>query len=500
MAPGRAKGADMSAMNLTLAQAADGIAGAHVLGDGSARIARVHSDTRTLRAGDLFVALRGEHFDGAAFLAEAARARAAGALIDADAHAALQAAGLPGIVAPDARRALGELAANWRRRSDIPAIAVTGSNGKTTVTQMLAAILRAWQGDRALATEGNFNNDIGLPLTLLRLRPKHRAMVVELGMNHPGEIAQLAAIAQPTVALVNNAQREHQEFMGTVEAVALENGAAINALPDTGIAVYPAHDIHTPVWERLAGARQRIRFGTAAPGAEAFLRTADWVDGPAGAHWRVQAYVVDRVMAFDLHTPGRHNLRNALAAASGARAANVPLEAIARGLAAFRPVAGRSRAVALRFKNRALTLIDDSYNANPDSVRALIDLLAELPGPRLLLLGDMGEVGDQGPAFHDEVGRHARERGIETLLTFGAQAVAASRAFSAAGGAGHHCGTIESLIDAARAALPGTVSVAVKGSRFMHMERAVAALTAACAPAGPGQTARPAGQEAAHAA
>ena len=487
----------MSTMNLTLAQAAHGIAGAHVLGDGSAGIARVHSDTRTLRAGDLFVALRGERFDGAAFLAEAARAKAAGALIDADARAALQAAGLPGIVAPDARRALGELAAFWRRRFDIPVIAVTGSNGKTTVTQMIAAILRAWQGDAALATAGNFNNDIGVPLTLLRLRTEHRAAVVELGMNHPGEIAQLAAIAAPTVALVNNAQREHQEFMGTVEAVARENGAAISALLATGVAVYPAHDPYTPVWEQLAGARLRIRFGTAAPGAEAFLRTADWADDPAGAHWRVQAYVVDRVAAFDLHAPGRHNLRNALAAAAGARAAGAPLEAIAQGLAAFRPVAGRSRVVALRLEDRALTLIDDSYNANPDSVRALIDLLAELPGPRLLLLGDMGEVGDQGPAFHGEVGRHARERGIETLLTFGAQAAQASRAF---GGAGRHCETLEDLIGAALAALPGAVSVAVKGSRFMRMERAVAALTAACAPAAPGQTASHTGQEAAHAA
>ncbi|MDR0457550.1 MAG: UDP-N-acetylmuramoyl-tripeptide--D-alanyl-D-alanine ligase [Burkholderiaceae bacterium] len=473
----------MSAMNLTLEQAARGIAGAQALGAGGVRIARVHTDTRTLQAGDLFVALRGEQFDGTAFLPQAAHAGAVGALINASDRAALQASGLPGITAPDARRALGELAAFWRRRFELPVIAVTGSNGKTTVTQMTAAILRAWLGAAAHATEGNFNNDIGVPLTVLGLRAAHRAAVVELGMNHPGEIARLAAMAQPTVALVNNAQREHQEFMGTVEAVARENGAVISALPATGIAVYPAHDVYTPVWDELAGARWRIGFGTAAPGAQVFVRGADWVGGPAGAHWRVQAQVVDRVAAFDLHAPGRHNLHNALAAAACARAAGAPLEAIAQGLSAFRPVAGRSRIVPLRYQGRALMLIDDSYNANPDSVRALIDLLAELPGPRLLILGDMGEVGDQGPAFHAEVGRHARERGIETLLTFGEQAAQACRAFGEAGGAGRHCETMEDLIGAARAALPGAVSVAVKGSRFMCMERAAAALIVACAPA-----------------
>ncbi|MDR0480127.1 MAG: UDP-N-acetylmuramoyl-tripeptide--D-alanyl-D-alanine ligase [Burkholderiaceae bacterium] len=483
----------MSAMNLTLAQAARSIAGAQIVGDAQTAIARVHTDTRTLQAGDLYVALRGERFDGAAFLSDAARAGAVGALADASARAALQASGLPGILAPDARRALGELAAFWRRQFDLPVIAVTGSNGKTTVTQMTAAILRAWLGDAAHATAGNFNNDIGVPLTVLGLCAAHRAAVVELGMNHPGEIAQLAAIAQPTVALVNNAQREHQEFMGTVEAVARENGAAIQALPAAGIAVYPGHDAYTPVWDELAGVRPRIRFGTAAPGAEVFIRTADW----AGDHWRVQAHIVDRVAAFDLYAPGRHNLRNALAAAACAWAAGTPLDAIVQGLAAFRPVAGRSRAVALQYEGRALTLIDDSYNANPDSVRALIDLLAELPGPRLLLLGDLGEVGEQGPAFHDEVGRHARARGIEMLLTFGAQAVAANRAFSEMGGAGRHCATLESLNDAACAALPGVTSVAVKGSRFMRMERAVAALIAACAPVTAGSQIE---QEAAHVA
>jgi UDP-N-acetylmuramyl pentapeptide synthase len=205
----------------------------------------------------------------------------------------------------------------------------------------------------------------------------------------------------------------------------------------------------------------------------------------------VQAYIVDRVVKFELHAPGRHNLRNALAAAAAARAAGVPFEAIAQGLSAFQPVAGRSRAVALNIEGRTLTLIDDSYNATPDSVRALSGLLAELPSPRLLVLGDMGEVGDQGPAFHAEVGRYAREQGLEAFYTHGAQAAEASRAFTqvqaqAKGGTSseaRHFESVQDLIDAVRAALPGVHSVAVKGSRFMHMERVVAALQALAASA-----------------
>jgi UDP-N-acetylmuramoyl-tripeptide--D-alanyl-D-alanine ligase len=520
----------MSAMNLTLQQAASDIAGlgsvgAQIVGDGATRIARVHSDTRTLKTGDLFVALKGEHFDGAAFLQDAARAGAVAALVDDEARAALQAAGLPGILVPDARDALGRLACRWRWRvgSNPPLIAVTGSNGKTTVTQMIAAILRAWVGDAALATEGNFNNDIGVPLTLLRLRPEHRAAVVELGMNHPGEILHLAAIVQPTVALINNAQREHQEFMASVDAVAKENGFILSALHYRGVAVFPAGDVYQNLWRGMSYNSEELLFGEEDAGAQVFALSVSW----QGDRWQMVVNLPRGHVRFDLHIAGRHNVRNALAAVACATAAGAPPDAIARGLSDFRPVAGRSRTVVLRHQGRDIMLIDDSYNANPDSVRALIDLLAELPGPRLLLLGDMGEVGDQGPAFHAEVGRYARERGIETLLTFGTQAAAAGHAFSAAGGAGRHCATMEELIDAALAALdtppgrpkagqpprgaanhaqrqawehdappPGAISVAVKGSRFMRMERAVAALTAACESAVLNQTR----QEAAHAA
>ena len=460
----------MSGMELSLADAAKLLTGARVVGDAAVTMVRVHSDTRTLQPGDLFVALKGERFDAAEFLPQAREQGAAAALCNARAEQQLRASGLPGILVPDAKLALGELARGWRQRFGGPLIAVTGSNGKTTVTQMLAAVLRAWQGEGALATEGNLNNDIGLPLTLLRLRPVHRAAVVELGMNHPGEIAYLAGIARPTVALVNNAQREHQEFMSSVEAVARENGAVLDGLDADGVAVFPADDEYQGVWQQQAGARTQLRFGDAAAGAAVSASEAAWqLD-----HWQVEAQTPAGALAFPLHIAGRHNVRNALAAIACASAAGVPIEFIERGLADFRPVSGRCRTLLLRQRGRAITLVDDSYNANPDSVRAIIDVLAELPGPRLLVLGDMGEVGEQGPAFHAEVGAYARERGIERLLAHGPLAIHAAMAF----GGGRHYDSMEALLDAVRTNLAKCASIAVKGSRFMRMERVVEALTA----------------------
>ena len=460
----------MNAMNLTLGELAGWLAGARLIGDAGVRCDRVHTDTRTLQPGDLFVALKGERFDAAAFLPDAAKQGAVAALCDASAEDSLRASGLPGVLVPDTRRALGELAHAWRRRFDGPLIAVTGSNGKTTVTQMIAAMLRAWQGEAALATAGNFNNDIGLPLTLLRLRAQHRVAVVELGMNHPGEIARLAAIAAPTVALVNNAQREHQEFMATVEAVARENGSVLSRLGADGVAVFPAGEPYTGVWQALSDGRRQCLFGEPAAGAQVTLKQARWqLD-----HWRAEAATPAGALSFALHVAGRHNLRNALAALACAQAAGAPLAALAQGLDDFRPVRGRSRTVLLRWRGRALTLIDDTYNANPDSVRALIDVLADLPGPRVLVLGDMGEVGTQGPAFHAEVGAYARERGIEHLLAHGPLAIHAAMAFG-----GSHFDELGRLEAAVRTHLNQCASVAVKGSRFMRMERVVEALTQA---------------------
>jgi UDP-N-acetylmuramoyl-tripeptide--D-alanyl-D-alanine ligase len=467
---------DASVM-LTLHQVAAALASAQWVACGQAQadiaIRRVHTDTRSIAPGDLFVALRGERFDANDFLAEA-RAKGAVAAICQGAHAAdkLAQAGLPGLVVHDAKLALGQLATHWRARFTLPLIAVTGSNGKTTVTQMIASVLRAAAGDAALATQGNLNNDIGVPLTLLRLRAHHKLAVVELGMNHPGEIAQLARIAQPTVALVNNAQREHLEFMQTVQAVAHENGAVIAALPADGVAVFPADDAYSAVWVGLAGQRKSVQFATSKhAGAEVFAVQAVW----ANAAWQVHASALASELRYALHIAGAHNVKNSLAAAACALAAGVSLTSIVQGLTAFAPVKGRSRAVQITHQGRHITLVDDTYNANPDSVRAAIDVLAALPGPRLLVLGDMGEVGDQSPAFHAEALAYALDKNIEKVLVTGTELALAAIEFES-------IGVLTEMTDlqaAVLADLPFVASVLVKGSRFMKMERVVEVLLTA---------------------
>ena len=466
---------------MTLAQAAALLPGAVCLGDAATPILRVHSDSRSLRAGDLFVALRGERFDAHDFLPQARAAGAAAVL----AERGVADCGLPGLQVADAGLALQQLARGWRAGLQLPLIAVTGSNGKTTVTQMIAAILRAWQGSAALATAGNFNNHIGLPLQVLRLRQdgavQHRVAVLELGMNHPGEIAALAAIAQPTVVLVNNAQREHQEFMASVEAVAAENGSAITALPADGVVVYPADDAHAGVWTALAGARHQLRFALT-PGVAADVRgAADWRADADGGHWQLALHTPAGSTALGLHAPGAHNLHNALAAATAALAAGAPLAAIVQGLQDFRPVSGRSQIGAITLHGRPATLVNDSYNANPDSVRAAIALLAGLPGPRWLVLGDMGEVGEQGPAFHAEVGALALASGIAHFWAAGALGVDAAQAY---GSGARHFASTAALLGALGQA-PHCAAVLVKGSRFMRMEQVVAALQSAGGNAAP---------------
>jgi UDP-N-acetylmuramoyl-tripeptide--D-alanyl-D-alanine ligase len=457
---------------MELAQALRWLPGATLHGNPRQPIQRVHSDTRSLRAGDLFVAIKGEKFDANQFLAQARTAGAAAAL-SSDA-AALDAAGLPGIVVADTRQALGDLATGWRAQFALPLIAVTGSNGKTTVTQMLAAIVRQWHGDAALATEGNFNNDIGLPLTLLRLRAHHRVAVVELGMNHPGEIARLAAIARPTVALVNNAQREHLEFMATVEAVAQENGAVIEALARGGTAVFPQDDAFAPMWRSLAGLRLCRTFSIPSAGNDPSAGSD--ITGTAahwqGDAWQVQAQTPEGRLAFRLRMAGMHNVHNALAAATSAWAAGVPMHHIARGLEVFEPVQGRSRTQMLHLPGHACTLVDDSYNANPDSVDAAIAMLASLPAPHLLVLGDMGEVGQQGPQFHAQAGERAHAMGIGSLFTLGPLSVHAAEGFPGA----RHFDTMAALISAVREQSGSMASILVKGSRFMQMEKVVEAL------------------------
>ena len=431
------------------------LAGADVRFDG------VSTDTRTLAPGQLFVAIRGERYDGHAFRAAARERGAAAALADARHAAALP---LPAVVADDTRLALGRLGRHWRLRFAPAVIAITGSNGKTTTKEMLAAILRRHAGEPGvLATRGNLNTDIGVPMTLLGLRAAHRYCAIELGMNHPGEIAALADIARPTVALVNNAQREHQEFMHSVEAVAEENASAFEALPADGVAVLPAEDAMAPAMRRKAGARRRLEFGLAAGDVTGRyeLKTL---------HSEIVVRLPGAEARATLAIPGLHNVRNALAAAACAHAAGVPAEAIGEGLAAFRPYSGR-----LQVKRAAsgATVIDDSYNANPDSVRAAIDVLASFPAPTVLVLGDMGEVGEKAEEFHREVGAYASSKGISSLLALGDGTRASALAF---GAAGHHARSLEDLLAAVRGRATADATVLVKGSRFMRMERVVDAL------------------------
>jgi len=460
----------MSEMKLSLKQIHQWLAGSVLVGDGESTIARVHTDSRSLQQGDLFVALKGERFDAHTFLPQAAASGAVAAL----AEQGLKEAELNGVQVADSRAALGQLAKSWRQQYSLPLIAVTGSNGKTTVTQMLASILRAAWGDDALATQGNFNNDIGVPLTLLRLRSHHQAAVVELGMNHPGEIASLADMAQASVALVNNAQREHQEFMGTVHAVAQENGCAIAALSSDGVAVFPAHDEFSAVWQSLAGQRRCIRFSmqNQPNGAEVYLLQAQWRKD----HWDITARTPGGDLSAQLHIAGRHNISNALAATAAALGAGVSLAHIAQGLNSFEPVKGRSRAFGIEHSGKTIAGVDDTYNANPDSVRAAIDVLAELPAPRVLVLGDMGEVGDQGREFHQEVGHYAKQQGMDHVLCLGDLT---QHTADEAGALAEHFEDIAQLNARVLALLPTVSSVLVKGSRFMKMERVVQTLEAA---------------------
>lgn len=442
-------------------------------------ISRVGTDSRQIELGELFIALAGDRFDAHDFLADVAEAGAVAALVSNQDKCP---ANLPAVCVLDTRIALAELAQAWRQQHLIPLALVTGSNGKTTVKEMIASIFKAAVGEtNTLVTKGNLNNDIGLPLTLLKLRPSDRLAVVELGMNHPGETAQLAAAAQANVALINNAQREHQEFMSTVAAVAEEHSDAIRALPKDGIAVFPADSEFAGVWREAAAGRKVIDFVLASSQVE----TKASVTGRLLSNGHVQVQAEQGAIEVHLKTLGSHNVRNALAASAVALAVGVGLEKIKQGLESFAPVNGRMQAKKLDLNH---TLIDDSYNANPDSVRAAIDALKQSGNLSWLVLGDMGEVGDQGPEFHREVGAYAAEQGITKLFALGAQCELAVQGFidakknSTAANA-IHFSDMDSLISQVRDAFYAQSSgsnqhlnILVKGSRFMRMERVVQAL------------------------
>ncbi len=421
-------------------------------------ITSVSTDTRNLPAGCLFVALKGPRFDGHAFAAKALEAGAAAVMVEAGANLALPSA----LVVDDTRLALGRLAA-WHR-ANMPAklVAITGSNGKTTVKEMVAAVLAKEAGAEAvLATSGNLNNDIGMPLTLLRLTPAHRYAVVEMGMNHPGELAYLTELARPDVALVNNALRAHLEGLGSVEAVARAKGEIYAGLKDGGMAIVNADDGHAPLWRALASANPTLSFG--------FTENADI---------RIQASVADQAQRLSLTTPrgaiettlrvpGRHNLRNAAAAAAAALALGASADSVAKGLAAYVGTKGRLQ---IHPCILGATLIDDTYNANPDSTLAAIQVLAERSGTRILVLGDMGELGADAAGLHREVGEKARTAGIDRLLCLGEMSVQTVQGF---GAGAMHFERVEELLAEIECGLGPEVTVLVKGSRFMKMERVV---------------------------
>lgn len=446
----------------------------------------VGTDSRKLAPGQLFIALRGAHFDGHDYVAKALAEGAVAVMVSAS---------VPGVTAAvevaDTRLALGELAAHWRRKFTIPLAAITGSNGKTTVKEMLAAILRAQvaqelqEQDAAtlgegahepatvsqqamqavLATEGNLNNDIGLPLTLLKLRAQHRYAVAEMGMNHRGEIRYLSHIGAPTVALVNNAGTAHIGELGSVEAIAQAKGEIFEGLAPDGVAVINADDVYAPLWQALAAPRKVATFGLDAPADV----TAEY--RLAQDHSVIAMKTPIGEIAFDLPSPGLHNVRNALAASTVALAMGASLAAVAHGLAHFSGAKGR-----LQTKTgvHGATVIDDSYNANPASVKAAIDVLAAHPGNRLLVLGDMGELGEDAASMHAEIGHYALQAGITALYALGELS---RHTVSAFGQGARHYDNPQSLAAALVEVMGADTVVLVKGSRFMQMERVVARIT-----------------------
>ena len=438
----------------------------------------VSTDSRKIKAGDLFIALRGENFDGYAYVAQSLQGGAVAAMVNNDSHRGSGSAA-PGmqshasnsapdpqssiLIVEDTRLALGKLAAYWRARFDIPLVAITGSNGKTTVKEMLAAILRNATGDEesVLATKGNFNNDIGMPLTLLQLTAQHRYAVIEMGMSHAGEIDYLTRLAKPQVAVVNNASGAHLQGLGSVEAVARAKGEIFAGLDKSGIAVINADDAHAGLWRDLASEHQVLDFSLQHEAVVQGIWTAQGYGG------LLQAQTPAGELQVVLQVPGVHNARNALAAVTTALALQIPLSVITQALADFSGVSGRlQRKQAVR----GATLIDDTYNANPASMRAALEVLAQASGKRIFVLGDMGELGEDAAQFHREVGHLARTLGIERLLALGELSAGAVHAF---GSGAEHYASVEALCVSLEKELDARTTILVKGSRFMKMERVV---------------------------
>ena len=437
--------------------------GARLHGD-DVQVARVTTDSRNVGRGDLFVAIKGPRFDGHDFVEQAWADGAVAVMVSNWSEA--ERLGVPALIVDDVRLAYGRLAAWWRSLFTMPLTAITGSNGKTTVKEMIAGILRAYAGeDSVLATRGNLNNDIGVPTMLLQLQPGHCFAVIEMGMNHPGEIAYLSGIAKPDVALVNNAGTAHIGEVGSVEAIARAKGEIFSGLDASGVAIINADDAFADYWRSLVGDRTIVDFGLARSASV----SARYELSETGS--LVTLRTPEAEFAVTLQVPGIHNVKNALAAATVAYVLGIPAQKIAEGLHIYIGVAGRLKPHRLASGD---VVIDDSYNANPESAQAALSVLGASHGQRIFVLGDMGELGDAAPSIHAELGEFARRAGADRLLALGSMSSEAVRAFGE--GAAHY-GDVEQLITALRSMLDGSTTVLVKGSRFMRMERVVKALT-----------------------
>ncbi len=424
--------------------------------------AGVSTDTRTLKPGELFVALHGPRFNANDFVAAAQTAGAAGAVVDTRLERPL-----PQILVKDTQQALTNAAAAWRTQFRIPIVGVAGSNGKTTVKEMIAAILE--RSGVTLATRGNLNNHIGVPLTLYRLDAAHRYAVVEIGANRAGEVAELVKIARPTVGLITNAGAEHLEGFGSLEGVARAEGEMVAGLDASATAVINADDEFAELWRGMTSARVAT-FGIEKPAdfAAADLHTAIDAEGFV-TRFRLRAPRGE--MPVELHLAGRHNVLNALCAAAAAIAAGASLDDVRAGLATMRPVPGR-----LQFKTApsGAWIVDDSYNANPSSMKAGIEVLSGIDARRWLVMGDMGELGDFAQGSHLEIGRFARNHRIDRLFATGKLSALSVEAF---GAGGEWFSDTEALARAVNAELTREVCVLVKGSRSNRLERVVDALT-----------------------
>jgi UDP-N-acetylmuramoyl-tripeptide--D-alanyl-D-alanine ligase len=448
-------------MKRTLLDAAQAVGG-QLLGE-DARYGAVSTDSRTLVPGALFVGLRGPNFDGAAFAAAAAERGAVGAVVDRE-----QPLALPQIVVPDTLAALQQLAAGWRNEFNIPLVAVAGSNGKTTAKEMTAAILTRMGA--CLATQGNLNNHIGVPLTLMRLESAHRSAVVEMGANRIGDVAELVKLARPTVGLITNAGAEHLEGFGDLDGVAKGEGEMVACLENSATGIINADDTYADYWRGVASAGRVLTFGVRA--ADADFKADNAVQAIEKGEFATRFDLVCPLgeRSILLKAGGAHNILNALAAAAAASAAGATLDEIEAGLADFRPVSGRLQ---LKAGLRDSWIIDDSYNANPSSVRAGLEVLRELSGATWLVLADMAELGEHTADSHALMGSYARECGVTRLFAMGTQS---SRAVETFGAGGEWFSDIDALIRRLQAELAPGVTVLVKGSRVNRLERVVRAL------------------------